>query len=95
MKVSPRSVINLIRQRILRIPPLPTLLLVSPSSPPSFPIPPLPPPQVSMESVIKLLVFKGVGSEDPNQFWFMIKAIWEAQGVTDDNIKKEMLVRTL
>ena len=48
-----------------------------------------------MASAIKLSVFKGVGNEDPNQFWFVLKAIWEAQGVTDNNIKKEMLVRAL
>lgn len=40
-------------------------------------------------------MFKGVGNEDPNQFLFMIRAIWEAQGVTKDNIKKVTLVRTL
>jgi len=40
-------------------------------------------------------VFKGVGNEDPDQFWFMIKAIWEAQGAKNDNVKKVMLVSTL
>jgi len=40
-------------------------------------------------------MFKGVGNEDPNPFLFMIRVIWEAQGVTEDNIKKVMVVRTL
>ena len=48
-----------------------------------------------MANAIKLPVFKGVGNEDPDQFSFMIKAVWEAQGVMDDNIKKEMLVSAL
>jgi len=45
--------------------------------------------------MIKMPMFKGVGSEDPDQFWFMIKAVWEVKGVTNDNIKKAMLVSTL
>jgi len=48
-----------------------------------------------MVSAIKLLVFRGVGNEDPNQFWFVVRAVWEAQGVMDDNIKKATLVSTL
>lgn len=48
-----------------------------------------------MESAIKLLVFKGVGNEDLDQFWFVVKAVWEAQGVVDDNIKKTILVSAL
>ena len=45
-----------------------------------------------MASGIKFLVFKGVGNEDPEHFWFVIRDVWEAQGVTDDNIKKMTLV---
>ena len=48
-----------------------------------------------MERAIKLPVFKGVGNEYPDQFWFVIKVIWEAQGVTNETIKKVMLVSTL
>jgi len=48
-----------------------------------------------MASAVKLLVFKGVGNEEPGQFWFLVRAIWEAQGITDDNIKKATLVSTL
>jgi hypothetical protein len=36
-----------------------------------------------------------VGNEDPDQFWFVVKVVWEAQGVTDDNIKKATLVSAL
>ena len=45
-----------------------------------------------MVSVIKLPVFRGVGSEDPDQFWFIVRAVWEAHEVTDLNIKKATLV---
>jgi len=48
-----------------------------------------------MASVIKLPVFRGVGNEDLDQFWFIVRAVWEAQGVVDDNIKKVMLVCAL
>lgn len=48
-----------------------------------------------MASIIKFLVFKGVGNEDPDQFWFVVKAIWEAQGVIYDNVKKATLVSAL
>jgi len=48
-----------------------------------------------MVSAIKLPVFRGVGNEDLDQFWFMVRAVWEAQGVTDDNIKKATLVSML
>lgn len=48
-----------------------------------------------MASIIKFHVFKGLGNEDLNQFWFMVRAIWEAQGVTYENIKKVMLVSAL
>lgn len=48
-----------------------------------------------MASAIKLPVFKGVGNEDPDQFWFVIKVIWEVHGVIDYNIKKATLVSAL
>jgi len=40
-------------------------------------------------------MFKGLGNEDPNQFWFIIRAVWETQGVRYDNIKKATLVSAL
>jgi len=44
---------------------------------------------------MKLLVFKGLRSEDPNQFWFVAKALWTTQQIMDDNIKKAQLVISL
>jgi len=95
MKVSPRSAVSLIRHRIPLLPPPPTLPPFSPLSPPSPPTPCPPPLQFSMVSAIKLLVIRGVGNEDLDQFWFMVRAVWEAQGIVDDNIKKATLVRKL
>lgn len=95
MKVSPRSTIHLIRQRFTQIPPPPTLPPTSLPSPPSSPVPPLPPLRLNMVSTIKFPMFKRVGNEDPNQFWFIVRSLWEAQGVTNDNIKKVTLVSTL
>jgi len=46
-------------------------------------------------SAIKLPIFIGVGNDDLDQFWFMVRVVWEAQGVMDDNIKKATLVSSL
>ena len=40
-------------------------------------------------------MFKALGNEDLDQFWFIVRAVWEAQGVTDDHIKKVTLVSAL
>ena len=48
-----------------------------------------------MVSAIKFPVFRGVGNKDPDQFWFVVRAVWKAKGVVDDNIKKDTLVNML
>ena len=48
-----------------------------------------------MENLVKLPLFKGLGNEDPDQFWFVMKVVWEAQGIMDDHMKKETLVSAL
>ena len=94
-KVSPWNSIQLIRQGFLQIPPPPTPPLSSSPSPPTSPIPPPSPPRFSVENTLKLPLFKGLGNEDPNQFWFIARAVWEDQGVTDAHIKKETLINAL
>ena len=85
MRFSPGSVVRLIRERFPLIPPS---SMPPPTSPTSNPSTPNPPPQkVGMTSVAKLLIFKGVGNEEPGQFWFVIKSVWDAQGIKSDNIK--------
>lgn len=48
-----------------------------------------------MSSTIKLPVFIWVGNEDLDQFWFVVRVVWEVQGVMDENIKKATLVIAL
>lgn len=48
-----------------------------------------------MVSMIKFPVFKGVGSEDPKQFWIVVREMWEVYKVMDENIKKATLVSAL
>lgn len=98
-KFSPGSAVRLIRERFPLIPPPSTPPPASPTSNPSTPTltppPPPPPPKVGIASAIKLLVFKGVGNEEPGRFWFVIRSVWDAQGITDENIKKATLVSAL
>ena len=41
---------------------------------------------------IKLPIFKGTGSEDPEQFWFLCEAVWTAKSITDENSKRAQLI---
>jgi len=50
---------------------------------------------IVMASTIQLPVFKGACSEDSEKFWFVLNSVWNAQQITDDNIKKLVLVSTL
>ena len=44
---------------------------------------------------MNMLIFKGIGSDDPEYLWFVTNVVWIAQQITDDNIKKDQLVTTL
>ena len=44
---------------------------------------------------MKFPMFKGLVNEDPNQLWFIVRILWEVQGVTNDHIKKLTLVSAL
>ena len=48
-----------------------------------------------MASTIKFLVFKGLENEDLDQFWLVVRPVWEVQGVTDENINKATLISAL
>ena len=61
------------------------------SSPPPATSPPPTPPRsmmVDMNDDIKLPVFKGTGSEDPEQFWFLCEAVWSAKNIMDQHTKR-------
>ena len=48
------------------------------------------PPRSQMAHVhddIKLPVFKGTGSEDPEQFWFLCEAVWTGKNITDIDVR--------
>lgn len=48
-----------------------------------------------MVNLVKKIVFKGSGTEDLDQFWFVANAVWEYQGIVDDQMKKETLLTSL
>ena len=67
------------------------------STPVSYPPPTTspPPPRSAMAHMnddIKLPIFKGTGSEDPEQFWFLCEAVWTAKNITDQDTKRVQLV---
>ena len=45
-----------------------------------------------MNDDIKLPVFKGTGSKDPEQFWFLCEAMWTAKNITDQDTRRVQLV---
>ena len=54
-----------------------------------------PPPRFTMAQMIgdiKLPVFKGTGSEDPEQFWFLCEAVWTTKNIMDQDIRRAQLV---
>ena len=48
-----------------------------------------------MTSAIQFPVFEGARSKGAEQFWFVVRVVWEAHEVTNDNIKKATLVSAL
>ena len=45
-----------------------------------------------MTDDIKLPVFKGTRSEDPEQFWFLCKAVWTAKNIMDQDTRRSQSV---
>ena len=73
--------------------PSPSIPVAGQSTPVSSPPPPPPPStpwstMAHMNDDIKLLVFKGTGSEDPEKFWFLCEAVWNAKSIMDQNIRR-------
>ena len=44
---------------------------------------------------IKLLTFKGNGSEDPEKHWFLCEVVWTVRQVQDEAIKRSQMITTL
>ena len=54
-----------------------------------------PPPRTAMAHLaddIKLPIFKGMGSEDPEQFWFLCEAVWNAKKIADPDVRATQLI---
>ena len=44
---------------------------------------------------MKIPIFRGLGIEDLDQFWFVADVVWKSQHITDDDLKKVKMVTTL
>ena len=44
---------------------------------------------------MKLPIFHGNDTDDPEQYWFLCKVVWTARQINDDNVKKVQLATTL
>lgn len=44
---------------------------------------------------MKMPIFKGLSTKDPEQFWFVADVVWKSQNITNDDLKKAQLVTTL
>jgi hypothetical protein len=42
-----------------------------------------------MEDEMRLPIFKGDGSEDTDQHWFLYKVVWSINQVTDKVVKRD------
>jgi hypothetical protein len=40
-----------------------------------------------MVDEMRLPIFMGDGSEDPDQHWFLCEAVWNIKNVTDEDVK--------
>jgi hypothetical protein len=47
-----------------------------------------------MEDEMRLPTFRGDGSEDPNQHWFLYEAMWSIKNVTDKDVKRNQFSTT-
>ena len=43
---------------------------------------------------VKLPLFHGNGTEDPEKYWFLCETVWTVRQARDDDVKKSQLVMT-
>jgi hypothetical protein len=48
-----------------------------------------------MADEMRLLTFRGDGSEDPDQHWFLCEVVWSIKNITDEDVKRAQLSTTL
>jgi hypothetical protein len=50
---------------------------------------------ISMADEMRLPIFRGDGSEDPDQHWFLCEAVWNIKNVIDEAVKRTQFSTTL
>jgi hypothetical protein len=48
-----------------------------------------------MVDEMRLPIFRGDGSEDPDQHWFLCEAIWNIKNIADKAVKRNQFSTTL
>jgi hypothetical protein len=48
-----------------------------------------------MADEMRLPIFRGDGSEDPDQHWFLCEAVWNIKNITDEAVKRNQFSTTL
>jgi hypothetical protein len=48
-----------------------------------------------MVDEMRLPIFRGDGSEDPDQHWFLCEAVWSIKNVSDEAVKRDQFSTTL
>jgi hypothetical protein len=52
-------------------------------------------PRISMADEMRLPTFRGDGSEDPDQHWFLCESVWSIKNVTNEAVKQAQFSTTL
>ena len=48
-----------------------------------------------MEDEMRIPIFRGYGSKDPDQHWFLCESVWNIKIITDEAIKRTQFSTTL
>jgi hypothetical protein len=48
-----------------------------------------------MADEMRLLIFRGDGSKDPDQHWFLCEAVWNIKNIIDEAVKRTKFSTTL
>jgi hypothetical protein len=49
----------------------------------------------SMVDEMRLPIFRGDESEDPDQHWFLCEAVWKIKNITNEVVKRNQFITTL
>jgi hypothetical protein len=48
-----------------------------------------------MEDEMRLPIFRGDGSKDPDQYWLLCEVVWNIKNITNEAIKRTQFSTTL